>query len=361
MNSRDRTLAALRCEQPDRVPIFELHISQPTIVELVEFLTAEPVVTTTTRDEYGEEAFEVLDLYCFVIEEMGLDATCSSFSMGLEPIGNDLAQDKYGTVYRLSEHGSPMPVAGPISDPPDIKGFDMASRLEADDFAGVRYVIETVGSDKAHIMSINDPFKVSWRLRGSMQNLLLDYTFNPRLVHELGRIATDFNKAAIEEAVALGVDAIIVPGDLAGEETLLISPEHFREYILPYEEEMVDYAHQCGLSIIKHTDGNAWLILDDFVEAGFDGFHPVQPQCMDIAEVKQHLAGKACILGNIDCRNLLPFGTPEQVEQSVQDTIAAAAPGGGYIISSSNSIHPACQTENYLAMVKAAHQYGRYT
>ena len=56
----------------------------------------------------------------------------------------------------------------------------------------------------------------------------------------------------------------------------------------------------------------------------------------------------------------LPFGTVEEVEQSVRETIAAAAPGGGYIISSSNSIHPGCKPENYIAMVKAARKYGAY-
>jgi len=44
----------------------------------------------------------------------------------------------------------------------------------------------------------------------------------------------------------------------------------------------------------------------------------------------------------------------------VKETIAAAAPGGGYVISSSNSIHPGCKPENYIAMVKAARKYGDY-
>jgi uroporphyrinogen decarboxylase len=48
------------------------------------------------------------------------------------------------------------------------------------------------------------------------------------------------------------------------------------------------------------------------------------------------------------------------VKESVKDTIAQAAPGGGYIISSSNSIHPGCKPENYIAMVEAARKYGKY-
>jgi uroporphyrinogen decarboxylase len=57
---------------------------------------------------------------------------------------------------------------------------------------------------------------------------------------------------------------------------------------------------------------------------------------------------------------LLPFGSEEEVDKTVKETIAGAAPGGGYIISSSNTIHPGCKGENYVALVKAARKYGTY-
>jgi uroporphyrinogen decarboxylase len=57
---------------------------------------------------------------------------------------------------------------------------------------------------------------------------------------------------------------------------------------------------------------------------------------------------------------ILCEGTEEEVEQSVKQTIEAAAPGGGYILSSSNSIHPGCRPENYIAMVHAARKHGDY-
>jgi uroporphyrinogen decarboxylase len=81
---------------------------------------------------------------------------------------------------------------------------------------------------------------------------------------------------------------------------------------------------------------------------------------MDIAQAKRDFGKRTCLLGNIDCSFLLVYGSPDEVRQSVKETIAEAAPGGGYIISSSNSIHPGCKPENYLAMVEAAREYGRY-
>jgi len=278
MNSRERILSALNTQQPDRVPVFELYINEPNIVDLANVLRPEAV----------------------------------------------------------------------------------GVKAEEDDFAGVRHLIDRVGKDKAHFVCVTDPFKVSWRRRGGMQHLLMDYVLNPELTHDLARIATDFDMAAIDMAVEVGADVIILPGDLAGEQTTIISPAHYREYLKPYHKELVEHAHRKGAKIVKHSDGNLWPILDDFVEVGFDGIHPFQPQCMDIAEVKAHLTGRTCILGNIDCRNLLPFGTEEEVEQTVKQTIEKAAPGGGYIISSSNSIHPGCKAENYIAMVRAAHRYGVY-
>jgi uroporphyrinogen decarboxylase len=361
MNSRERMMRALNKGQPDRVPIFENYINEPIVVRLAEILLPGSVRLRASQDRAGEERLEVMDLYCLLVKELNLDATSTLFSTGLKPIGEGRGRDKFGTVWSLSEHGEPLPAKGPIRGIDDLEGFDMASKLEPKDFEGVKYVIDKAGKDRAHFVTVPDPFKIAWNLRGSMENLMVDYILNPELVHRLARVATDYDKAAIDMAKEAGADVIFFPGDVAGEKTLLMSPRHFREYIKPYHREIVEHAHQKGLKIVKHSDGNMWPILDDILEVGFDGFHPVQPQCMDIAEVKRHLAGKACVIGNIDCRELLPFGTEEEVERAVIETIEKAAPGGGYIISSSNTIHPACKAENYIAMVRTAHKYGRYS
>jgi uroporphyrinogen decarboxylase len=153
---------------------------------------------------------------------------------------------------------------------------------------------------------------------------------------------------------------VVIEGDLAGEQNLIISPAHYREFIKPYQKETVDFAHDKEMKIVKHSDGNMWPILDDHIEIGFDGFNPIQPDCMDIKEVKDHVKGRCCLVGNIDCRSLLCEGSIEDVEEVVRRTIEAAAPGGGYVLSTSNSVHPGVKAENYIAMIQAAHKYGQY-
>ncbi len=207
MNSRERILTALNTGQPDKVPIFELYINEPKIVDLAKILVPEMVRVKAGKDRFGEESAEVLSLYCLLVEKLGLDATCTNFSIGIEVIGNDIGKDKYGTIYRLSEHGEPMPIDGPIKTHQDLVGFDPVSKIGPDDFAKVKYVIDRVGRDKAHFVSVTDPFKSSWRWRGSMQNLLMDYILNPQMVHDLARIASDFDNAAIDMIAEIGADS----------------------------------------------------------------------------------------------------------------------------------------------------------
>jgi uroporphyrinogen-III decarboxylase len=165
----------------------------------------------------------------------------------------------------------------------------------------------------------------------------------------------------IEMAAQIGIDVIGLEGDLASEENTMMSPEHYREFVKPYQLEIVEHTHRLGLKIFKHSDGSMWPILDDHMEVGFDGFHPIQPDCMDISEVKAHTAGKLCLIGNIDCRALLCDGSEEEVEATVKKTIAVAAPVGGYMLMSSNSIHPGVKPQNFIAMVRAGHKYGVYS
>ena len=81
---------------------------------------------------------------------------------------------------------------------------------------------------------------------------------------------------------------------------------------------------------------------------------------MDIGRLKQSYGKRLTLMGNIDCAQLLCEGTPEQVAEVTRRTIQAAAPGGGFVLTSSNSIHGGVRLENYMAMLETAHKYGTY-
>ena len=101
--------------------------------------------------------------------------------------------------------------------------------------------------------------------------------------------------------------------------------------------------------------------LDLLLETGYDGLNPLEPQAgMAMKKVKDYCGDKICLLGNIDCVDLLPKGNPKQVEQAVIQTIEDGAAGGGLIICSSNSLHQGVNPENAIAMFKAVRKHGQY-
>jgi len=140
-----------------------------------------------------------------------------------------------------------------------------------------------------------------------------------------------------------------------------MSPAHFKEFVLPYLQETVDLARKKDVPFIKHTDGNVWQIIELIIDTGIDALDPLEPIAgMDIGRVKELYGHRIALAGNVDCGEVLSRGTKEEVVEAVKETLAKAAVGGGHILASSNSIHPAVRPENYKEMVEAGKRYGRY-
>jgi uroporphyrinogen decarboxylase len=162
-------------------------------------------------------------------------------------------------------------------------------------------------------------------------------------------------------AIDEGADIVLTGDDYAHRKAPIMSPKHFEEFVLPYLQEMVDVAIENDVPFIKHTDGNLWPIMDMIVDTGIDAIDPLEPIAdMDIGRVKELYGDRIALAGNVDCGELLSRGTVEMVVEAVKETIAKASVGGGHILASSNSIHPAVKPENYKAMVEAGKKYGRY-
>ena len=341
------------------VPIFDFAFNEASIINVGGHFTSDLPDLKPFIDCSPDELRQYFDAYIRIVEALDLDAMVVIFSAGgqrIEP-GSDRFIDDLGTTYMLSEHGDPFPVGGPLKAPSDLRHFrlpDPAQYFDLFDYVRKRL------PQRAVIYCVPGPFKLSWNLTGSMEKLLLAYGMQADFCLDLARLTTDFAKTLIDLAIDHGADAILLDGDVAAQKTTLMSPAHYRKYLKPYHRECVACAHARNIPIFKHTDGNFWKIMDDFLDLGFDGLHPIQPQCMDINEVRDYVAGRVSLLGNIDCSQLLPSGTEAEVVRSVKERIAGLAPDGGYILSSSNTIHPGCNPANVIAMFRTAREFGSY-
>jgi uroporphyrinogen decarboxylase len=339
--------------------MFEFEFNEASIINIGKYFSEDLPPLKPIIDYTPKEIQSLFDVFFKLVERLDLDAVNFIFTTGAQrmDVSTEHFKDDMGVVYRMSEHGDPFPVDGPVQTAKDLARLqfpDPSNALKA--FAYWKQHL----SDRTLVFCVPGPFKLSWSLMGGMQNLLLAYSMDENLCLQLARITTDFVKDVIQAAVEAGADVILLDGDISAHNSTLMSPDHYRLYLKPFHYDCIELSHRMGLPIIKHSDGNFWKVMDDFLEIGFDGLHPIQPQCMDIKEVKDHVQGRACIIGNIDCAHLLPYGTETEVVSTVKETIQNIAPGGGYVIASSNSIHPGCNPKNVLAMFQAGRQYGNY-
>jgi len=337
MTGYERMMAAVRRQQPDRVPIWELIINRPVIEAL-----------------HGDISYHDF------AEREDLDGVTIFEDQKLEDLGDGLERDEWGILWRVDEPGIPYRIDGPVKSEADLDGYappdpDADHRLKTLEAAVKRFK-----GQRAIVFLGHDGFEFPHYLYG-MENLLVSYYQNPELAHRLARLTIDYKKKVMQRAIELGADIALTGDDYANRLGPIMSPTHFRQFILPYLREMVEAARGRGVPFIKHTDGNLWAILNDLVGTGLDGLDPLEPIAhMDIGEVKERYGGRIAVAGNVDCGELLCRGSVEEVVEAVKETIAKAAPGGGHILASSNSIHPAVNPRNYRAMVEAGRRFGTY-
>lgn len=184
----------------------------------------------------------------------------------------------------------------------------------------------------------------------------------PREVEALleleGESAYRFARVAAEEQLC---PLHFLGDDIAYKNGLLFSPAFLRRTFLPMLKRCIEPLHEAGIRVIFHSDGNLWQILDDLLEAGIDGLNPLEPIAgMELEPLKRRYGHRLILVGGIDCSQLLPLGTPEEIRREVQRAMRVAAPGGGFFIGSSSEVNPATPLENVLAFYEACHEYGKY-
>jgi uroporphyrinogen decarboxylase len=161
-------------------------------------------------------------------------------------------------------------------------------------------------------------------------------------------------------AAQSGVDGILTGTDYCDNRGPLMGPRLFHEFVYPYLAQTAKAAHDAGLFFVKHSDGDQWSILDDYVAAGVDGWQGIQPRIgMDLKLLKERYGDKMTFIGGVNCETLTD-GAPEEIEEEVRYAIRHAGPGGGLAICSGNTLMPGTRYENYLAMVEANRKYGVY-
>jgi len=196
-----------------------------------------------------------------------------------------------------------------------------------------------------------------FRLRG-MEHTLLDLAGDRELSHAMLRGAADFSLHLAREACnRFALDWLWTGDDVGGQESMIISPQHWREMVRPLLQEIVQVGRDHGLWVAYHSCGAIRPIIPDLIEIGVDVLNPVQSTCpgMNPTDLALEFGPRLAFMGGVDTQALLPFGTTREVYEETRRLIEGMAAGGAaYILAASHAVPPETPLKNIFALYAAA-------
>jgi uroporphyrinogen decarboxylase len=341
MTSRERVLCSLQHQEPDRVPV-HADFTRTIAKKLAHHLGCD---FSRVGEELGNDLV-ILKPVSFVpamaVEEF-VEFT-DEWGIRWKKIGNYYERTNF-----------------PFCDLEDLEAVTLPDPHDPSRYTGMEEMIRKYRPSHAVMGNVTITiFERAWWLRG-MEKFLEDMILNPDFAHKLLDLAMEFSLTAALKLVNMGVDILWLGDDVGMQQTMLISPELWREYLKPRYVDFIRRIREAdsGVYIAYHSDGYIEPIIDELVEIGIQILNPIQPQCMDPARIKGRYGKRLVLWGLIDVQRTLPFGSPEDVAAEVRLRIRSAGENGGLILSPAHYIQADTPLENIFTFYETAVNYRR--
>lgn len=338
MHGKERILRALRREVPDAVPTFEWFIDAAVGRALV-----------------GSD--DPLD----IIERLDLDGVNIRADYRKEFLDDNTLVDEWQIRRQLTGDCLPALLDSPILDVTRHQRYQFPDPTAAHRFTTLEKALQRFGDRRSVVLNLRDGFSDMRDLLGYEESLMA-LLLEPQAFSELLDRVVQYNlELASAARQRYGIEVLATTDDVANATGLLMRPDTYFEMIAPHFRRVLQGYKELGYVCIKHCDGMIDAVVDFWIECGIDALDPIDPSAgYVLAEMKQKHGGRVCLKGNIDCTGALCSGTPEDVTEEVKTCLRGGGPGGGFILSSSNTIHRGVRPENYRAMLDALREFGRY-
>ena len=260
--------------------------------------------------------------------------------------------DEFGVTWSTSnlDRGSPIEPALPE---PNLSGYKMLNPQAPLRFDGLGRWCE---DNKEHftVIWVGDLWERATFMRG-MENLLLDLVLRPQFVEELLRRLTDYILQTMQVLFeSFSFDAVALSDDYGGQNALLMSPADWRRIIKPCVADIYSFAGKNSRLVFHHSCGNIHPVIGDMLDIGLDILHPIQPEAMDIFQLKREFGRDLTFCGGLGTQNLLPYGIPRQIREEIRKLKEQMGRDGGYILEPGITIQADVPLENLLAMIEEA-------
>lgn len=373
MTPRERVIAALSHEEPDRLPVSlggTAHkLTDSIYFQLLEHFgidePADPVLTGNSISYSDNRLLDALGTDVrFLHMHPPQEYYTARYDDGSYEDWWHLTFKKMGDQY--------MYVHGPLGDASidDLASFPWPDPIEESRVVGLKEEARRLyeGTDFALTAYRPTPaglFETAWMMSGMerfMMAMLVDKPFANALLDKIQEIHMSLYRLQLE-AVGQYVHIVEMLDDYGSQDGPLFSPKLYREMLKPRHAEMVSEIKKLApkAKVMFHSCGSVYPFIEDFIEVGFDILNPVQPLAknMDPARLKREFGTRICFLGGVDVQ--IEMRKPlAEAEEEVKTRIRQLAPGGGYVLAPSHNIFADIPLENLLGMVDLTMSYGRY-
>lgn len=380
MTSRERVLAAINHEQPDRVPII-LGTSNTTGMKIKPYRALRECLGLSGPEKY---IYDWPELGTLLLEEPMMERLHSDARGVLDRYPDWVYErnknrephtpwlDDWGGGQVEIEQDFWYPGVHPMAEATTIEAIENYPWPDMNDPSRVAHVREEarklrqenryaiIGTpwllfpfERAHAMQGMDVF---------LFNMGMYPEFAKALLLKIADLCKQLMGHFLEEA-GDNIDIIKIGDDLGTQSNLMISPKMYRQFLKDIHADFIQFIKQrTRAKVFFHTDGDVFDLIPDFIEIGVDILNPIQSSAgrmANLSELKKRFGKDLTFCGAVDTQEVLPLGTPDRVRDEVRRLIEILAPGGGFLLSSVHTIMQEVPAENILAMVDAAVEFGR--
>jgi len=378
LSPKERVRLVLDHEEADRVPLDFGGTNYTSInagamrrlYREVGILSAESLFSEISQVCIpGEEIQQVLhtDFRVVTLENNG----------GLRPrsLGGGLYRDEWGVMWRQTPQGDGLYnyeiIHHPLAEATDshqIEEHEWPAFNDPSIYAQLPDQLKELRKTEYALVgsySMNSLFGIFWYLRG-MEGFFTDLLMNKDFAHVLmGKVIDVQEQKMIRflEQTGHSLDVFCLCGDLGTQQSLLVSPELYREMVKPYLKRFIRKARSyTEARILYHTCGNVYPLIDDLIDCGVEILNPIQVSAvgMDPVHLKEEFGKQLVFWGGIDTQHVLPKASECGVVEEVKLRIAQMAEGGGYVLAPVHNIQNDVPVRNILSMYSAGLKYGQY-
>jgi len=382
MTSRERMLAVLEHKVPDRVPII-IGVSNATGIKMKTYQGIKELENIEAPDEY---IYHWPELGTAKIDEQTMQRLRSDVR-GVRDVHpaetlqrNHLREehspfiDSWGSGQTEISPGEWFPGIHPLKEATSIRDLEEYQGWpDMNDPTRIAHVKQAAAAlateNKFAIMAtpwLLFPLERAFAMQG-MDTFLLNLAVKPDFALALLEKTAQLCKELMGnflEALADKVDIIKIGDDLGTQDSLLMSPDMYREILKPIHADYIRFIKErTKAKVFFHTDGDVVPLIPDFIEMGVDILNPIQTSAgkmSDLAGLKKQFGENIIFCGGIDTHRVLPSGTQDEVRQEVRRVMQLLGEGGGYMVASVHTIMNDVPPENVLAMVDAVEEFGYY-